>query len=396
MTTGRNGYRRRTFPFTAIVGQEKMKKALLLNAINPSIGGVLLTGERGTAKSTAVRALADLLPDIDVVEGCPFSCDPRNPEELCDVCQERAKNGPLPALRRPMPIVNLPLSATEDRVIGTLDLAKALREGVKALEPGLLAAANRGILYVDEINLLDDHLVDVLLDSAASGVNIVEREGIALSHPARFILIGSMNPKEGELRPQIIDRIGLQVEIKAIGDPDRRTRILEREDTFLRSPQTLIDEFAPQQESLRAAICVAQSLFPKVEFPRPLLRGIALLCRSQSVEGHRADITALQCATTLAAYHGRTSVKRDDVFEAVELALPHRMALDGSVSDGVLRAIHDELEKILDEETIVIGVDGDASEEPSEENGEQFEGNNSEPGLVAIDPQQVLQSKKKD
>ncbi|MDF2958262.1 MAG: Mg-chelatase subunit ChlI, partial [Candidatus Alkanophagales archaeon MCA70_species_1] len=205
--------RRQVLPFTAIVGQDLMKKALILNAINPRIGGVLIRGEKGTAKSTAVRALAELLPEIEVVKGCPFNCNPRDPAEMCDICYERFSRGePLEAVRRKMRVVDLPLGATEDRVVGTLDVERAIKEGIKALEPGILAAANRGILYIDEVNLLDDHVADVLLDAAAMGVNVVEREGISVAHPAKFILVGTMNPEEGELRPQLLDRFGLQVE----------------------------------------------------------------------------------------------------------------------------------------------------------------------------------------
>ena len=213
--------RRTILPFTAIVGQEKMKKALLLNAVNPRIGGVLIRGEKGTAKSTAVRALADLLPEIEIVKGCPFQCNPRDPREMCEHCSEKASGGiDLESTARRVRVVDLPLGVTEDRLVGTIDIERAIKEGTKAIEPGILAAVNRGILYIDEVNLLDDHIADVLLDSAALGVNIVEREGISFSHPSRFILIGTMNPEEGEIRPQLLDRFGLQVAVEAIDNPE--------------------------------------------------------------------------------------------------------------------------------------------------------------------------------
>src|SRR5512146_443449 len=226
------------FPFTAIVNQEKMKRALVLNAINPLIGGVLIRGERGTAKSTAVRALAALLPEISVVADCPFSCNPHEPDRLCDNCRARVALGEeLPVARRKVRLVDLPVSATEDRVVGTLDIEQAIKRGEKRFEPGVLAAANRGILYVDEVNLLDDHVVDLLLDSAAMGVNVVEREGISFSHPARFILVGTMNPEEGDLRPQLLDRFALCVDIQGIHDPQARMAILQRNLDFEGDPE---------------------------------------------------------------------------------------------------------------------------------------------------------------
>src|SRR5215470_5086301 len=221
--------RRSVYPFTAIVGQERMKRALILNAVNPGIGGVLIRGERGTAKSTAARALAALLPEIDVVADCRFSCDPHRPDQYCDECRERVAAGEvLPIAKRQTRIVDLPVSATEDRVVGTLDIEKAIKQGERHFDPGVLAAANRGILYVDEVNLLDDHVVDLLLDSAAMGINIVEREGISFQHPARFILVGTMNPEEGDLRPQLLDRFALSVEVRSIADPRERMAILQR------------------------------------------------------------------------------------------------------------------------------------------------------------------------
>src|SRR6185503_3633153 len=238
------------FPFTAVVGQERMKRALLLNAVNPRIGGVLIRGERGTAKSTAARALAALLPEVHVVKDCRFGCDPDQPTQWCTECQERAAISPLPAATRRTSFVNLPVSATEDRVVGTLDIEKAIQKGERHFEPGVLAGANRGLLYVDEVNLLDDHVVDLLLDSAAMGVNMVEREGISFSHPARFILVGTMNPEEGELRPQLLDRFALCVDIKSIKNARERIEILERHIAYESDPQGFRSEWEPVEQSL--------------------------------------------------------------------------------------------------------------------------------------------------
>ena len=313
------------FPFSAIVGQEKMKKALLLNAINPRIGGLLIRGQKGTGKSTAVRALADLLPEIKVVKGCPFNCNPDSPLEMCDMCYERyVKGESLPFIKRKVRIVNLPLNATIDRVAGTLDIERAIKEGIKALEPGLLAEANRGILYIDEVNLLDDYVADTLLDVAASGVNIVEREGISVSHPARFILIGTMNPEEGELRPQLLDRFGLQVEVQPITDSDLQVEIVKRVEEFEEDPLGFIKKFEGEQEALRMRIERARRLLPKVRIADSLLREIAEICAQFSVS-NRAIIVTTKTAKTIAAFKGETNVTKEDVMEALELTLPHRM-----------------------------------------------------------------------
>src|SRR5262250_2075913 len=247
---------RHTYPFTAIVGQERMKLALCLNAVHPRIGGVLIRGERGTGKSTAVRALARLLPEHDVVEGCHFGCDPDDAQALCWQCHGRLSPGgqPLPRERRRMRVVDLPINASEDRVVGTIDLEAALKEGSRRFEPGVLAEANRNILYVDEVNLLDDHIVDVLLDAAAMGVNVVEREGVSVTHPARFILVGTMNPEEGELRPQLLDRFGLCVDVEGIRDPDERVLIAERDAAFKRGDHEFANEFAAADANLGRAI----------------------------------------------------------------------------------------------------------------------------------------------
>ena len=312
----------RYFPFTAIVEQERLKKALLLNAVNPAVGGVLIVGSAGTGKSTAVRGLAELLPEIDVVADCPFSCSPGDP---CPVCRER---GELPVARRRRRIVDLPLNATEDRVAGTVDIARALREGERALEPGLLAEANRGILYVDEINLLDDHLTDILLDAAALGVNVVEREGVSIAHPARFLLIGTMNEEEGELRPQIADRIGLQVEVEAVVEPDARAEIVRRREAFTADPDRLLAAFASSQAELAEELAVAERLLPDVRVPDHLYPAVGRLTVKAGVTSHRADVTIVECAKAGAALAGRDEVCTEDVVDAAALALGHRLPVD--------------------------------------------------------------------
>src|SRR5437588_8480353 len=257
------------YPFSAIVGQEKMKLALILNAIQPAIGGVLIRGEKGTAKSTAVRALAAVLPELKVVGDCPFSCPPDQPEAMCASCQTRLEQGEsLPVVHRRMRVVDLPINASEDRVVGTLDLEHALREGQRRFEPGVLAEANRGILYVDEVNLLDDYVVDVLLDAAAMGTNIVEREGISFSHPARFMLVGTMNPEEGELRPQLTDRFGLCVDITSISDLRQRVEIVERRERYERDPQAFLAEYASAERELSLRITRAATLVSQVHVSR--------------------------------------------------------------------------------------------------------------------------------
>jgi len=313
------------FPFTAIVGQEKMKKALLLNAVNPRIGGVLIRGQKGTGKSTAVRALAELLPEIKVVKDCPFNCNPDNPREMCDSCYERYMKGEdLPWIKRKVRIINLPLNATVDRVAGTLSIEKALKKGEKALDPGLLAEANRGILYIDEVNLLDDYVADILLDAAASGVNVVERENISVTHPSRFILIGTMNPEEGELRPQLLDRFGLQVEVEPITDPKLQVEIVKRVEEFETDPERFIEKYEKRQRELKERILTAQRLLSTVQISDGLLHEVANICSKLAVS-NRAPIVIARTAKTMAAFSGRTEVDRKDLVEAMELALPHRM-----------------------------------------------------------------------
>ena len=317
---------RQLFPFTAIVNQDRMKRALILNAINPQIGGVLIRGERGTAKSTAARALAALLPDLEVVADCPFQCDPHTPERMCDHCRERLRQGEtLPAEVRRTGFVDLPVSATEDRVVGTLDIEKAIQSGQKHFEPGLLAEANRGLLYVDEVNLLDDHVVDLLLDSAAMGVNFVEREGISFEHPARFILVGTMNPEEGELRPQLLDRFALCVEIKGLADPAARVAVLQRRVQFEEDADTFLAEWQPHERQLSEQIAAARARLPQVTYTSRDLHTIAGLTASFEVDGHRADIVILKSAMANAAFHGRLAVAQIDILQAAELALPHRL-----------------------------------------------------------------------
>jgi Mg-chelatase subunit ChlI len=314
------------FPFTAIVNQERMKRALILNAVDTRIGGVLIRGERGTAKSTAARALAALLPKVRVVEGCRFGCDPDQPTTWCTECRERAARGEkLPVVERPIPFVNLPVSATEDRVVGTLDIELAIQKGERHFEPGLLAAANRGLLYIDEVNLLDDHVVDVLLDSAAMGMNIVEREGISFAHPARFILVGTMNPEEGELRPQLLDRFALSVDIVGVRDARARALIMERNLAFERDPEAFRRQWQPKEEELSQQIARARELVDQVTYTTRDLLTIAALTSSLNVDGHRADLVILKTARAHAAFEGRTRITERDIALAAELALPHRI-----------------------------------------------------------------------
>lgn len=303
-----------------------MKKALILNAINPKIGGVLIRGEKGTAKSTAVRALAELLPEIEVVGNCPFNCNPDNPDEMCDICYESAANGEkLDSVTRKRRVVDLPLGCTEDRVVGTLNIEKAIKEGIRALEPGILAAANRGILYIDEINLLDDHVADVLLDSAAMAVNVVEREGISVSHPSRFILVGTMNPEEGEIRPQLLDRFGLQANVESLSDVDERVAIVKVAEQFDADPEGFRKSCESQQRELGEKISNAETILPDAWISDDLLRTTAEMCIELGARTHRAEIVVTRTAKTIAAFDSRTEVTLADIKEAMELALPHRM-----------------------------------------------------------------------
>jgi magnesium chelatase subunit I len=317
------------FPFTAIVGQEEMKLALLLNVIDPKIGGVMIMGDRGTGKSTTIRALADLLPEIDVVADDPFNSHPTDPDIMSDVVREQLIGGAsLKVAKKKVTMVDLPLGATEDRVCGTIDIEKALSEGVKAFEPGLLAKANRGILYVDEVNLLDDHLVDVLLDSAASGWNTVEREGISIRHPARFVLVGSGNPEEGELRPQLLDRFGMHAEIRTVKEPTLRVQIVEQRSEFDRNPQTFLEEYQTPQSALQAQLISAQELLPSVKIEYDLRVKISQVCSELDVDGLRGDIVSNRAAKAIAALEGRQEVTINDIRRVIPLCLRHRLRKD--------------------------------------------------------------------
>ena len=313
------------FPFTAIVGQERMKRALILNAVNPQIGGVLIRGERGTAKSTAARALAALLPDIEFVADCRFGCDPARREAWCDECRIHHSNSSPTVASRRTPFVDLPVSATEDRVVGTLDIEKAIQYGEKHFETGVLASANRGLLYVDEVNLLDDHVVDLLLDSAAMGINVVEREGISFSHPARFILVGTMNPEEGDLRPQLLDRFAFSVQISGLLDPGRRVEIMERRIAFELDPVGFREVWAEKETALSEQISNAREAVHEVTYSRRDLAAIAHLTSSLKVDGHRGDLVILRGAQAHAALHRRPAIDEQDILLAAELALPHRI-----------------------------------------------------------------------
>ncbi len=302
-----------------------MKLALILNAVMPTVGGVLIRGEKGTGKSTAVRALARLLPERSVVEGCHFGCDPEDREALCVECRQRlAVSGALPSHKRRMRVVELPINSSEDRVVGTIDIEAALRSGAKRFEPGVLAEANRNILYVDEVNLLDDHIVDVLLDAAAMGVNVVEREGVSFVHPARFILIGTMNPEEGELRPQLLDRFGLCVDVEGIRDPDQRVLIAERDAAFKKGDHEFVNEFAAADHNLSRALAEAIAAVGAVRTTQGQARLISSICVEAEVLGHRADVVIDHAARALAAYRRHPSPTRDDVYDAATLALAHR------------------------------------------------------------------------
>jgi magnesium chelatase subunit I len=321
--------RRAVFPFTAIVGQEEMKLALLLNVIDPKIGGVMIMGDRGTGKSTTIRALADVLPEIEIVSGDPFNSHPSDLGLMSDWVKQQVEAGEaITTAKKKVPMIDLPLGATEDRVCGTIDIEKALSEGVKAFEPGLLAQANRGILYVDEVNLLDDHLVDVLLDSAASGWNTVEREGISIRHPARFVLVGSGNPEEGELRPQLLDRFGLHAEIRTVKDPTLRVEIVEQRSEFDQDPEAFLEKYRSQQEALQQKLIAAQERLKSVSIDHELKVNISQVCAELDVDGLRGDIVTNRTAKALAALEGRTEVTVDDIRRVIVMALRHRLRKD--------------------------------------------------------------------
>ncbi|MEU2746506.1 putative cobaltochelatase [Streptomyces collinus] len=330
------------FPFTAVVGQDDLRLALLLNAVSPAVGGVLVRGEKGTAKSTAVRALSALLPEVPVVPGCRFSCDPASPDPGCPDGPHEAGGG----AERPARMVELPVGASEDRLVGALDIERALAEGVKAFEPGLLADAHRGILYVDEVNLLHDHLVDLLLDAAAMGASYVEREGVSVRHAARFLLVGTMNPEEGELRPQLLDRFGLTVEVAASREPDQRVEVVRRRLAYDDDPAGFAARWAEEEAAVRARIVAARELLPSVRLGDGALRQIAATCAAFEVDGMRADIVMARTATALAAWAGRTDVLAEDVRQAALLALPHRRRRNPFDAPGL---DEDKLDETLEE-----------------------------------------------
>ena len=313
---------RQVFPFSAIVGQEEMKRALLLCAIDPGIGGVLIRGEKGTAKSTAVRALAGLLGERQETEGCRFHCDPEDEAHMCAECRAGKKRS---AVTGRMKVVELPLGATEDRVVGTMDIEAALKRGEQRFEPGILADANRNILYVDEVNLLDDHIVDVLLDAAAMGVNVIEREGISFSHPSRFVLVGTMNPEEGELRPQLTDRFGLSAEVSGEKDADARREVVRRRLEYERDPEAFCRRWEPEQTAVREMILQARKRLPEVTWSEKCLALAVDIALSVEAEGHRADITLMKTAAANAALGGRMSVAGEDMLTAASLSLCHRL-----------------------------------------------------------------------
>ncbi|MBL1106344.1 putative cobaltochelatase [Streptomyces sp. 5-8] len=341
------------FPFTAVVGQDDLRLALLLNAVSPAVGGVLVRGEKGTAKSTAVRALSALLPHVAVVPGCRFSCDPASPDPACPDGPHEAGGG----TGRPARMVELPVGASEDRLVGALDIERALAEGVKAFEPGLLADAHRGILYVDEVNLLHDHLVDLLLDAAAMGASYVEREGVSVRHAARFLLVGTMNPEEGELRPQLLDRFGLTVEVAASREPDQRVEVVRRRLAYDDDPAGFAARWAEEEAAVRQRIVAARELLPRVRLGDGALRQIAATCAAFEVDGMRADIVMARTAGALAAWAGRTDVLAEDVRQAALLALPHRRRRNPFDAPGL---DEDKLDETLEE----YAGDGDDDPDP--------------------------------
>lgn len=338
------------YPFAAIVGQDEMKLGLILNVIDPAIGGVLIMGHRGTGKSTAVRGLADLLPESWVVSGCLYRCDPGDERNACDSCRAiSADRVKFKRERVPVPVVDLPLGATEDRVCGAIDIQKAVGEGIKAFEPGLLARANRGFLYIDEVNLLEDHLVDLLLDVAATGRNKVEREGLSVEHPARFVLIGSGNPEEGELRPQLLDRFGLHVEVTTEDQLDERVEIVERREAFERNPEGFCVDRESEQANLRQRIIKAQKIAAAVKVDRPILRKVAQLCSDLRIDGHRGELTITRAARALAAFEGRRKITAEDVRRVAAMALRHRLRRDPLEETASTERIQQALERTFQE-----------------------------------------------
>lgn len=342
--------KRLVYPFAAIVGQAEMKLALLLNVVDPRIGGVMIMGHRGTGKSTIVRALADLLPPIKVVTDCLYGCNPAEDKQgaLCQDCRAKLAAGQkLEERLAAVPVVDLPLGATEDRVCGTIDIEKALTQGIKAFEPGLLARANRGFLYIDEVNLLEDHLVDVLLDVAAGGINTVEREGISVRHPARFVLVGSGNPEEGDLRPQLLDRFGLHARIVTITDLGQRVEIVKRRQAFEAESVEFLEQWEADQETLRRQLTNARRLLPQIEIQDELLLKIAQLCLTLEIDGHRGELTLARAATALAALQNEPTVGLEHVRQVALLALRHRLRKDPLDSSDSSEKILQAVQKVL-------------------------------------------------
>ena len=356
------------YPFTAIVGQERMLRGLILNAVDTRIGGILIRGERGTAKSTAARALAALLPRVKVVQDCRFGCNPDRPNTWCTECKERAAlDGHLPFTERATSFVNLPVSATEDRVVGTLDIEQAIQKGERHFEPGVLASANRGLLYIDEVNLLDDHVVDILLDSAAMGVNTVEREGISFAHPSRFILVGTMNPEEGELRPQLLDRFALSVDIVGIRDARYRAMIMERNLEFEKDAVEFRSKWEPKEKELSNQIARGRELVDLVTHTSRDLLSIAALTASLNVDGHRADLTILKAARAEAAFEGRTKINDHDIAVAAELALPHRIKRTPfQQAEMTTEQLQERIEQLAGQAMPTEGESEEAQAEPSQ------------------------------
>lgn len=335
----------KAFPFTAIVGQDEMKTALLVSAVDPTIGGVLVFGDRGTGKSTAIRALASLMPKIPMVDGCAFNCDPQRPEEWQTLCGDGVDAEKFSM--KPIPVVDLPLGATEDRVIGALDLERALHDGEKAFEPGLLARAHRGFLYIDEVNLLEDHIVDALLDVAASGENVVEREGLSVRHPARFVLVGSGNPEEGELRPQLLDRFGLSVEVKTPGDVASRVEIVKQRDAFERDPDGFCKRQSRKEGRVRKQILSARESLDDVDVPPELLEAAAELCLSLGTDGLRGELTLVRTSRAKAALAGRDEATLADLKFMAPSVLRHRLRRDPLDESGSTVRIDKALAALL-------------------------------------------------
>ncbi|MHA2060688.1 MAG: ATP-binding protein [Candidatus Sifarchaeia archaeon] len=336
------------YPFAAIVGQTELKLALLLNAINPQIGGLLIRGPKGTGKSTSVRALADLLPEIAVVKGCKFNCNPVDPTNMCFNCLSTYQQGEvLPIEKRKMKVITLPIGATEDRVIGSLDIERAIKVGVRALEPGILAAANQNILYIDEVNLLPDHITDIILDVAASGWNIVERESISVGHPSRFILIGTMNPEEGELRPQLLDRFSLHISIQELLNENQRVEIIKNNLWFGEAPLELIENFQTEQKSLRQRIVNARDVLYKIAISDRILEIVAHACIELNIDGHRPDIVTARAAKTLAAFKEKREVSVDTLLQVAKMAIGFRTRRSGFEEPATSDEVDDTFKKTI-------------------------------------------------